>query len=66
MARAIPPLIMGYYKQGEGRANPEGVAHPATRLGVRPPEAPAPFRDTSGGWESKKFGIHRFHGCQIA
>jgi hypothetical protein len=60
MARAIPPPIMGYYKQSEGGANPEGVAHPPTHLGGRPPEAPAPFRDTSGGWEAGKFSLCRF------
>jgi hypothetical protein len=52
MARAVPPPIMGYYKQSEGGTNPEGVAHPPAHLGGRPPEAPAPFRDTSGGWEA--------------
>ena len=52
MALAVPPPIMGYYKQSEEGANPEGVYHPPAHLGGRPPEAPAPFRDTSGGWKA--------------
>jgi hypothetical protein len=54
MVRAIPAPIIGGHKQSKGRPNPEEVYHPPTHLGDRRPEAPAPFRYTSGGWETGK------------